>query len=51
MDGFGTYYLFDGCVYTGEWKRDKMHGYGSMSYVDGSTYQGDCKNTDPDSDT
>ena len=33
MDGKGIYNLPDGTLYKGEFKHDKMHGYGEMYYL------------------
>lgn len=32
-----------GCVYTGEWANDKMHGNGVMTYPSGAVYEGEWK--------
>ena len=31
IDGFGTYTWSDGRVYTGQWKKYKMHGTGKIT--------------------
>tara|TARA_B100001059_G_scaffold114388_1_gene114648 strand:+ start:742 stop:1278 length:537 start_codon:yes stop_codon:yes gene_type:complete len=40
---FGTYYFtgeFLGDKYTGEWKNDKKHGYGTYTWKNGNKYEG-----------
>jgi hypothetical protein len=31
------------CRYEGEWERDRMHGFGTYTFKDGSTYSGEWK--------
>lgn len=33
-----------GSTYDGEWVGDKMDGYGTYNWTDGSKYVGECKN-------
>jgi len=42
-EGTGTYQWKDGKSYTGEWKNDKMHGYGKAK-LKNFTYEGNYKN-------
>jgi antitoxin component YwqK of YwqJK toxin-antitoxin module len=40
-NGHGTLYFKDGGHYEGEWKDDKMHGFGKLYYENGSiAYEG-----------
>ena len=42
-DGFGVYIYrkADGCVYEGDWRKNRRHGKGKLSFSDGSFYRGD----------
>lgn len=40
-DGFGKYQFADGGYYEGQWKQNKMHGYGTLFYgVGKKAYEG-----------
>ena len=41
MQGFGTYHYPDGSIYEGEWKDDKHHGKGILSFANGTRYEGE----------
>ena len=47
-NGKGTKEFKDGSVYEGEFKNNKMHGYGKIFFKDGSIYQGNFKNNHRD---
>ena len=38
--GRGTYTWFTGDTYTGEWKNDKMHGFGKITTASGKIIEG-----------
>lgn len=38
--GFGTMLYPDGSHYSGEWRKDLMHGHGLYTYTNGDTYDG-----------
>jgi hypothetical protein len=40
MHGTGRYTFASGAFYEGEWKEDKMNGYGTYQYRSGNQYRG-----------
>ena len=41
-NGWGKFYYQEGSLYDGEWKDNKMHGYGKLYYSNGQlAYEGD----------
>ncbi|CAD8127826.1 unnamed protein product [Paramecium sonneborni] len=44
-DGFGRYQFVEGGYYEGQWKQNKMHGYGTLFYAIGQkAYEGQFEN-------
>ena len=43
-EGKGIYYINNGNIYDGEWKKDKREGKGTMIFNNGDKYEGDFKN-------
>jgi antitoxin component YwqK of YwqJK toxin-antitoxin module len=42
--GKGKFFYKEGSYYDGEWKNNKMHGFGTLYYPDGCiAYQGEWK--------
>lgn len=42
--GKGKFFYKEGSYYDGEWKENKMHGFGTLYYPDGRiAYQGEWK--------
>lgn len=40
-NGKGIFYFKEGCVYDGEWKDNKMNGFGKLFYPNGKmAYEG-----------
>ena len=42
--GYGVYEWADGRVYTGKWKKNKMHEEGTLYWPDDRKYKGEEKN-------
>ena len=43
ISGIGTFYFEDMRKYEGQWKNNKMHGYGTIIWPGGDIYEGEFK--------
>lgn len=50
MHGNGVYKYTSGNIYSGNWEKGVMSGFGKMTYADGSVYEGHWKNNLMDGD-